>query len=239
MLNRKNRLFNNYKRHGYQTEDKFRLDAFRIECQQAVETAKLSYLTELGNKVNNPSASQKSYWKIIKRVMNKCRATKIPPLLVNNLFILNCREKARYFNDYLPQPCKPVVNNSELPIRRLLTNKKIDHVSIENDENISLTRKINPNKITGSDESVILPLQIIFSNILSTTIYPDMWELANVTPIFKTGYKQLIKIIDRYHFFLFVERFLKRLFSIICTPTYIQTILYPKTNRVFVQAIHN
>ena len=31
--------------------------------------------------------------------MNKCRAPNIPPLLVNNLFILDCREKARYFND--------------------------------------------------------------------------------------------------------------------------------------------
>ena len=56
MLNRKNRLFNNYKRHGYKAEDKVRLDAFRIECQQAVEAAKLSYLTNLGNKVNNPGS---------------------------------------------------------------------------------------------------------------------------------------------------------------------------------------
>ena len=58
MLNRKNRLFNNYKRHGYKAQDKVRLDAFRIECQQAVETAKPSYLTNLGNKVNNPATSQ-------------------------------------------------------------------------------------------------------------------------------------------------------------------------------------
>ena len=50
MLNRKNRLFNNYKRHGYKAEDKARLDAFRIECQQAVETAKSSYLTNLSIK---------------------------------------------------------------------------------------------------------------------------------------------------------------------------------------------
>ena len=99
MHNRKNRLFNNYKRHGYKAGDKVRPDAFRIECQQATETAILSYLTHLSNKVNNPGMSQKSYCKIINRVMNKCRAPNIPPLLVNNLFILNCREKARYFND--------------------------------------------------------------------------------------------------------------------------------------------
>ena len=82
MLNRRIRLFNNYKRNGSKAEDNVRLDAFRIECQQAVETANLSYLTNLVNKVNNP-CTQKSYWKIINRVMNKCRAPKIPPLLVN------------------------------------------------------------------------------------------------------------------------------------------------------------
>ena len=42
LLNTKNRLFKNYKRHGYKAEDKDRLDGFRIECQKAVETAKLS-----------------------------------------------------------------------------------------------------------------------------------------------------------------------------------------------------
>ena len=79
---------------------------------------------------------------------------------------------------------------------RFLTNKRIDHVSIENVEIILLIRNINPNKATGSDgisgqmlllcdESVILTLQVIFTNILSTSIYPDMWKLANVTPIFK------------------------------------------------------
>ena len=45
-----------------------------MECQQAVESAKLTYLKNLGNKVNDPGTSQKSYWKIINRMMNKCRA---------------------------------------------------------------------------------------------------------------------------------------------------------------------
>ena len=93
MLNRKNRLFKNYKKHRNKKEDKVRLNAFRIECQTAVETAKLAYFTNMGNKVSNPATSQKSYWKIINRVMNKCRVpNKIPPLLVNNRIILDCRE---------------------------------------------------------------------------------------------------------------------------------------------------
>ena len=43
------------------------------------------------------------------------------------------------------------------------------------------------------DTSVVLPLRVIFQNILVTSKYPDMWKLANVTPIFKKGDKQLIK----------------------------------------------
>ena len=42
------------------------------------------------------------------------------------------------------------------------------------------------------DDSVVLTLRIIFGNILSTATYPDIWKLANVTPIFKKGDKQLI-----------------------------------------------
>ena len=80
--------------------DKERLDTFRVECQHAVETAKLNYLKNLGNKVNDPTTSQKSYWKIINRVMNKSTAPKIPSLLVNNMLILNCCEKAKLFNDF-------------------------------------------------------------------------------------------------------------------------------------------
>ena len=40
---------------------------------------------------------------------------------------------------------------------------------------------------------VILPLKIIFHNILETSVYPDMWKVANVTPIYKRENKMLAK----------------------------------------------
>ena len=184
MLNRKNRLFKNYKRHGYKLEDKVRLDNFRKECQEAVETEKFIYLRNMGEKLNNLNTSQKSYWKIINKVMNKCKAPKIPPLL--NTFILNYREKAKLLTDFFSQQCEPVINDSILP----------KQIPIEIEDIVSLIRKLNPNKANGSDgisgqmlllcdDSVVLPLRIIFCNILSTATYPDIWKLANVTPIFK------------------------------------------------------
>ena len=63
MLNRKNRLNKNYRRHGYREEDKARLDTFRGEL--AVENAKLSYLTDLGNKVNDLNTSQNHIGKLL------------------------------------------------------------------------------------------------------------------------------------------------------------------------------
>ena len=203
MLNRKNRFFKNYKRHGYKLEDKVRLENFRKECQDAVETANLTYLTNMGKKLNNPNTSQNSYWKIINKVMNKCKAPKIPPLLVNSIFVLNYREKSKLLTDIFSRQCKPVINDSVLPNFSYLTNEKIEQIPIENEHIVSLIRKLNPNKANGSDgisghmlllcdDLVVLPLRIIFGNILSTGTYPDIWKLANVTPIFKKGDKQLI-----------------------------------------------
>ena len=105
---------------------------------------------------------------------------------------------------FFSEQCKPIVNSSVLPNFAFLTVKRIDELIISNDEISSLIRNINPNKATGSDgisgqmllicdDSVTLPLKIIFSNILLSSTYPDIWKLANVIPIFKKGDKQLIK----------------------------------------------
>ena len=137
----------------------------------------------MGNKLNNPNTSQKSYWKIINKVMNKCKAPKIPPILVNNLFILTCREKAKLFTDFFSQQCKPVINDSVLPNFSYLTKEKIEQIPIENEDIISLIRKLNPNNANGSDgisgqmlllcdEMVILPLRIIFTHTYTHTNPP-------------------------------------------------------------------
>ena len=70
-----------------------------------------------------------------------------------------------------------------------LTIEKVDQIT-------RILFHLNPNMANGSDgiygqmlllcdALVILPLRIIFGNILSTATYPDIWKLGNVTPIFK------------------------------------------------------
>ena len=91
-----------------------------------------------------------------------------------------------------------------LPDFAYLTEKRINNIAISDTDILSILRSLNTNKAAGSDgisgqmllicdKSVVLPLQIIFRNILETSTYPDMWKLANVTPIFKKEDKQLVK----------------------------------------------
>ena len=128
--------------------------------------------------------------------MNKCRAPRIPPIFHNNLFIQDCKAKAKLFNDYFSKQCTPISNSSSLPNFYYHTDKRIGIVIIKDDEILSLIRNINPNKASGSDDisghmlrlsdnSVVLPLKIIFENILKSSIYPNLWKLANVTPVYK------------------------------------------------------
>jgi len=203
MIKRKNRLYKNYKKHGYKEQDKVRLDNFRLECQNAVEAAKNSYIRELGNKLHNQRTSEKTYWKIIDKVLNKSKAPRIPPLLVENQFIFNCKEKAILFTKFFCEQCTPFTSNSVLPALNYKTIERIDQVIIEVEDITTIIRKLNPNKATGPDgitsqmlllcdETIAQPLQIIFKTILSTGIYPENWKRSNVTPIHKKNSKQLI-----------------------------------------------
>ena len=81
-------------------------------------------MKNIGYKLIDPSTSQKAYWKLINRVMNKCKAPKIPPLLVNNKYIINCTKKAAEFASFFSSQCKPIFTNSTLPSFTYLTNER-------------------------------------------------------------------------------------------------------------------
>ena len=204
LLNRQNRLFKNFKKHGYRPCDKIRVDTFRNECELEVMKAKENYLKNIGNKLIDPATSQKSYWKLVYKVMNKCKAPKIPPLLVNNKFTINCKQKAVEFASLFSSQCKPILNNSTLPLFTYFTEERLDHIPFTEDEILILIRKLNPIKSNGPDnisarmllirdDTIVLPLKLIFTNILSTGVYPELWKCANVTPIHKKGSKQIVK----------------------------------------------
>ena len=180
------------------------MDNLRLECQQAVEDAKHAYMTNLGIKLHNQYTNGKMFWKIVNKVINKSKAPKVPPILVDNKFILNCKEKATLFTTYFCKQCTINLTTSVLPNLTYKTNEKLDQFPITVNDLTPLIHNLNPNKATGPDgisskmlllcgDTVVLPLKIMFSNILSTGIYPSIWKLANITPIHKKSDKQLVK----------------------------------------------
>ena len=204
MLNRQNRLYKNFKRHGFKPIDKIRVDNFNGECMNAIHKAKESYLFNIGGKLANPNCSQKTYWKIINKILNKCKAPNIPPLLVNNKFIINSKEKANEFAAFFSEQCQLLINNSTLPNFNYITNARLDRILISELEIITQIRGLEVGKSNGPDqisshmlricdETIVPPLKIIFDNILLTGIYPDLWKSANVVPIHKKNDKQIIK----------------------------------------------
>ena len=171
-------------------------------CNKVISKAKEDYLNLSGSKLANPLTGQKKHWKIINSVMNKCKAPKIPPLLVDNKFVIDCKEKANVFSSLFSEQCKPLDNDSTLPNLTYLTNSKIDDFTISYDEITLLIRSLSTGKagrpdgistqmLLLCDDTVTVPLKIIFEQILTTGVFPDLWKTANVTPIHKKANKQI------------------------------------------------
>ena len=99
MLNKQTRLFNNFKKHGYKSEDKKRLDSYRDECKKSIDNSKESYLKQLGLNLADPKTSTKANWNIMNKVMNK--SPRIPPILSHNNFIINCKDEASVFANFI------------------------------------------------------------------------------------------------------------------------------------------
>ena len=74
------------------------------------------------------------------KLLNRCKIPRIPPLFVQGKFITNCKEKASLFNNFFSSQCTPIVNNSELPELRYLTDSRISTFEINlNDVNDIIT----------------------------------------------------------------------------------------------------
>ena len=139
----------NIKRIG---EDKLVLDLYRSECAEAIEKSKHNHLNDLGKKLSEKGTGQKTYWKIVNSLLNKCKIPRIPPILVANKFVINCKEKAAHFNNFFVSQCQPFQNTSKLPDFNLLTDAKVDSVEITNKQILDILHSLKVNKAHGPDE---------------------------------------------------------------------------------------
>ena len=196
-------FYSNYKRkhkrfvdRGCPPEQKAYLDSLKLEYSQLVLVEKEKYLKKLGDEVSNPRTGQKKYWRALKKLINKSTATIIPPILHNGSFVTNFKEKCSIFNEYFKNQCTLVATSSVLPPLEITTDLRLNKVNFTEKDIVGHIRKLNINKANGHDnisarilkicdDSIALPLFLIYKKCLDERIFPRKWKKANLIPIHK------------------------------------------------------
>ena len=203
-MRRKNRLYKRYVSGGRKEIDLIQVNEITAIISELTATSKNAYFHNLGEKLNNPKTSPKSYWSILKRFLNKIKIPAIPPLLVNNNFITNFVEKANAFNSYFADQCNILITNSVIPDVRYRTNKHLKNIFFTSSELSKIIKDLNPNKSHGHDnisikmiqicgETIIIPLKLIFDSAIKVGKFPDSWKKGNIIPVHKKESKTLLK----------------------------------------------
>ena len=152
------------------------------------------------------SNDKRTFWKVIKHFVKGDTSTSIPPLsdLTNtNNFHITTQNKAECLNDYFASISSVDDSNVSLPCYNFKTQNKLNSFEISEDEIIELIKLLPLNKACGHDlishrmlkpvaKSVAKPLSILYNRSLNEGVYPDVWKVANITPIFKKGDKSLV-----------------------------------------------
>ena len=132
--------------------------------------------------MNDPQTGAKSYWSILNKFLQKKKIPLIPPICLNGTFITKICEKITLFNTFFADQCTLINNNSTLPPFEYKVNSKFD-ISFTENEIISIIRSLNHNKAHGwdaisirmikmCDESIVVPLKLIFESALKFGVYP-------------------------------------------------------------------
>ena len=153
----------------------------------------LSLLTNLSNK-------KKEFWKIVKHFDS---VSTIPPLCTFNtsgssVWHVSDDEKADSLNSFFASGFSLDDSHADLPTFTELTDKILDNIEITEEEIKDVIENLDPNKASGPDlisnriikniaRAIYKPLCIIFNCSLREGIFPDIWKLGNLVPLFKKG----------------------------------------------------
>ena len=200
----KAKVYRKYVKNGRKPQDYAHLCNVALTCSDLIKDAKQRYLISQGNLLNDPSIGKKKYWSILKSFLNNRKVPLIPPIKLNNIFITNFLEKANLFNNFFADQCTPVSTPSSLPNLTLRTECKLDRIEFNTNKIVTLIRALKDDKAHGWDEisvrmlkicddSIALPLQIIFEKAFSSGTFPQNWKKANVIPVHKKSDKNTLK----------------------------------------------
>ena len=167
----------------------------RHMAKTAFRNARRDYYNNLNEKIENPETTTKTFWKLLKNIMNK-NSSGIPTLNVNGSQIHDDRGKAEALNDFFVSQSTIGDNNDDLPPFTYVTDARLDQIIVTEEQVKQILLSLTTNKSTGPDfisnkllkecaDTLCGPLTYIFQLSLQQGIYPDSWKEAMITAIFK------------------------------------------------------
>ena len=85
----------------------------------------INSFTNVGRSLSDPSTGIKKYWCLINKILNKAKIPEMPPLLENDIFVVDFSSKAQIFNDYFILQCRTLDTGSEIPSDILVTASQV------------------------------------------------------------------------------------------------------------------
>ena len=160
------------------------------ECMRVISEAKKNYFLKMISKLEDSNATSKTYWPILNHFLYNKKIPAIPSLFVDGNFISDFREKANLFDNFFASLCTPI-KNSSLPPFIYKTNTRIHCFCFTKKDILSIINSLNSNKAHKYDnisikmikicnESVTIPLKIIFEESLKKGTFPDIWKKGNI-----------------------------------------------------------
>ena len=196
-IRKKHRLWQRY----YETKSIEKFEEYKQQRNKVTRLLENSQRQHEKKLSTNAKSNPKQLWKYIKSKLKT--KTGISPLLKpDNTLTKDEQEQAEVLSNYFATVLEkePAGDIPSLPIRTL-TTPPLEDINITEEKVLKKLKKLNPNKACGPDqitprlireiaEPLTPSLTKLYNNSLSTSIVPDDWKLATITPIFKKGDKK-------------------------------------------------
>ena len=118
------------------------------------------------------------------------------------MFVTDYASKAQIFSEAVILQCTALNSGCKIPSELPVTFFQLREFVISDDNILKIIRNLDPSKANGWDmisgrvikmcnESLLIPLQLIFENCLHPGLFPDIWKRGNIVPVHKTNEKNL------------------------------------------------
>ena len=158
---------------------------------------------------------------MLKIFLNNQKILLIPPLVHENCFITDSKEKVELLNSFFSNQSSLLNNCSKLPTNncsklptnncsklptnpRYVTGKRLSTINVTADDIEKINVSFNSNKAHGHDnisismlkvcgDTICKSLELIFKQALTTGVFPSEWKKGNMVLCYKKGDKQNLK----------------------------------------------